>query len=104
MKNLLFCFTLFAIVTATIAVRQHSGPTDVARALEMLEMGFTQRQVTDVLGVPQSVVARLWFRFQETGRYTRRPGQGRGCCTTDAQLCKDFGTPKSPKHSNTDPI
>ena len=85
MKNLLFRFTLFAMVKATVAVRRHLGPTDVARAVEMLEMGFPQRQVTNILSVSQSVVARLWFQFQDTGRYTRRPGQGRGRCTTDAQ-------------------
>ena len=51
----------------------------------MLQMGFPQRQVADILCVSQSVVARLWPRFQETGRYIRRPGQGRGRCTTDAQ-------------------
>ena len=85
MKNLLFSFTLFAIVTATVAVRQHLGPTDVVKAVKMLEMGFPQRQVTDILDVPQSVVARLWSQFQETRRYTRRSGQGRWRCTTDAQ-------------------
>ena len=55
MKNLLFSFTLFAMVTATIAVR-HLGPTDVAKAVEMLKMGFPQRQVADILCVTQSVV------------------------------------------------
>ena len=85
MKNLLFSFTLFAIVKANIAVRQNLGPADVHRAVEMLEMGFPRRQVADVLVVSQSVVARLWARFQETGRYTRRPGQGRGRCTADVQ-------------------
>ena len=69
----------------TIAVRQHLGPTDVARAVEMLKMDFPQRQVADIVGVSQSVVAQLWFRFQETGRYSRRHGQGHGRCTTDAQ-------------------
>ena len=87
MKNLLFSFTLFVIVTATvaltgaIAIRQYLRPTDVARAVEMLEMGFPQRHVADILGVLQSVVARLWSQFQETGRYTRRPGQVRGQLT-----------------------
>ena len=57
MKNLLSSFTCFAIVTATIAVRQHLGPTDVARAIEMLEMGFPQHQVADILIVSQSVAA-----------------------------------------------
>ena len=87
MKNLLFCFTLSAIVVATVAVRQHLGPTDVARAVEMLEMGFSRRQVAYILSASKSVAARLWSRLQETGRYTRRPGQGRGRCTTDVQDC-----------------
>ena len=60
MKNLMFSFTLFTIVTATIVVRQHLGSTDVARAVEMLEMDFPQHQVADIVGVSQSVVAQLW--------------------------------------------
>ena len=59
MKNLLFSFTLFVIITVTIVARQHLGHTDVARAVEKLEMGFPQRQVADILCVSQSVVARL---------------------------------------------
>jgi len=45
---------------ATIPVRHHLGPTDVAVVIEMLEMGFPQRQVADILDVLLSVVARLW--------------------------------------------
>ena len=48
MKNLLLSFTLFAIVTVTLAVRPHMGPTDVTRVVEMLEMGFPQCQVADI--------------------------------------------------------
>ena len=50
MKNLLFSFMLFDIATATIAVRQHLGPSDVTRAVEMLKMGFSQHQVADDYG------------------------------------------------------
>ena len=34
MKNLLFSFMLFVMVTVTVAVRQHMGPTDVVRAVD----------------------------------------------------------------------
>ena len=60
---------LFAIVMATIAVRQHLELTEVARAIDMLEMGFPQHQVADSVGVSQSIVTQLWSQFQETVIY-----------------------------------
>ncbi len=51
----------------------------------MLEDGATLRTVAESLRVSRSIVARLWRRFQETGRYRRRPEQGRGRATTARQ-------------------
>ena len=48
----------------------------------MLEDGTSQRSVAERFRVSQSVILRLWTRFQETGRYTRRPEQGRQRMTT----------------------
>ena len=53
-------------------------------AVQMLLDGHSQREVARTAGVSQSVVARMWRRYQETGQFTRRPGQGRLRCTTDA--------------------
>ena len=51
----------------------------------MIEDGFSQRRVARTLGVPPSVVNRLWARYLETGNYNRRPGRGRLRATTDRQ-------------------
>lgn len=64
------------------AVRRILREPEVARAVQLLEEGAVQRVVADRLGVARSVIARLWRRYQETGRYTRRPGQGRPRITT----------------------
>jgi len=53
-------------------------------AVQMLLGGHSQREVARIVGVSQSVVARMWRRYKETGQFTRRPGQGRSRCTTDA--------------------
>ncbi len=62
-------------------VRRYLNEPEVASAVQMLEDGVTQRTVAERLGVSRSVVARLWIRFQESGRYRRRPGQGHGRAT-----------------------
>jgi len=53
-------------------------------AVQMLLDGHSQREVARIAGVSLKVVARMWRRYQETGQFTRRPGQGRLRCTTDA--------------------
>ncbi|KAM8770934.1 uncharacterized protein V5649_019280 isoform 1-T2 [Rhynchonycteris naso] len=52
------------------------------RAIERLEAGQTQTTVATALGTSQSVISRLWNRFQETGTVQRRRGQGRPSATT----------------------
>jgi len=53
-------------------------------AVQMLLDGHSLCEVARIANVLQSVVARMWRRYQETGQFTRRPGQGRSRCTTDA--------------------
>lgn len=65
--------------------RRHLQPHEVARVVQMLEDGFTQRDVAAAFGVSQSVVSRAWNRYVATGGYNRRPGQGRLRCTTARQ-------------------
>ncbi|KAJ4431308.1 hypothetical protein ANN_19905 [Periplaneta americana] len=36
-----------------------------------------QRYMAAVLGIPRSTVLRVYYRFRETGDYSRRPGSGR---------------------------
>lgn len=77
---------IFAIIVAYLsAVRRHLSENEVARAVQMVEDGFTQREVATRLGVSQSVIQRAVERYRETGRYSRRPGQGRPRATTPRQ-------------------
>ena len=77
----IFCTFLY-LLEFVEPVRRYLEDTEVARAIQMLSDGMRQRQVARRLGVSQSVVSRLWTRFQETGEYTRRSGQGRHRMTT----------------------
>ena len=67
------------------AARRHLDLTDVAIAVRLLEDGERLRVVAMRLDVSPSVVSRLWRRYQETGEYTRRQGQGRSGMTTPWQ-------------------
>lgn len=75
---------LYVLIYTCDCVRRHLNPPEVARAVQMIQDGHSQRNVARTLDVSQSVIARLWARYQETGQYTRRPGQGRSRCTTNA--------------------
>lgn len=56
--------------------------TGAARAVALAEAGYSQRRIARTLGVPRTTVRDAIRRFQETGSYTRRPGQGRQRCTS----------------------
>ncbi|KFM63642.1 Transposable element Tcb2 transposase, partial [Stegodyphus mimosarum] len=51
----------------------------------MLESGRSQTEVSRILNVNQSVISRLWQRFQRKGDVTRRPVSGRPRVTTSRQ-------------------
>jgi transposase len=55
------------------------------RGIEILEAGRSQRHVAHAIGVSQSVVSRMWNRFQMTGDVLQ--GHAGGCkrSTTQAQ-------------------
>lgn len=55
------------------------------RIIGRLEAGQTQTEVSRALNVPQSVISRLWRRFQDTGDVRRIPVQGRPRVTTSQQ-------------------
>ncbi len=57
-------------------MRRHLQQHEVARLIQMLKDGSTQRDVTAAFGVTQSVVSRAWNRYL---------GQGRLRCTTARQ-------------------
>ena len=75
---------LYVLIYTCDCVRRHLDPPNAARAVQMIQDGHSHRNVARTLDVSQSVVARLWACYQEMGQYTRRPGQGRSRCTTDA--------------------
>ena len=55
---------------------------EMARAMGMLECGYSQRRVANVFGVSQSVISRAWNRFQTYGSATQRHSGGRQRATT----------------------
>ena len=58
-------------------MRRHLEATDVVRAVQLLEDGVRQVEVARRFGITQSVVSRLWQRYQQTGRYHVRQRSGR---------------------------
>ncbi|KAG8286407.1 hypothetical protein J6590_060953 [Homalodisca vitripennis] len=56
--------------------------SDVSRAVTLIEVGVSQRDVGRRLGVSQSVISRLWNRHHELGTLRSHPGQGRSRSTT----------------------
>lgn len=60
-------------------------PVLKGRIIGQLEVGRTQTEVSQALHVPQSVISRLWNRFQTTGDVRCRPIPGRPRVTTPQQ-------------------
>lgn len=65
-----------------MAQRTHIDDVMRGRIIGRLEAGQTQQVVARALRVPQSVISRLWQRFQQTGNVSRRYSTGRPQCTT----------------------
>jgi len=57
-------------------------PTDIAKAVVMIEHGRTYRDVARIFGKSQSTIHRSVSRWRQTGEYVRRRGQGRKRSTT----------------------
>ncbi|GFX52801.1 transposable element Tcb2 transposase [Trichonephila clavipes] len=55
------------------------------RIVGMLESSRSQTEVSRILNVNQSVISRLWQRFQRTGDVTRQPVSDRPRVTTTCQ-------------------
>ncbi|GBN70089.1 hypothetical protein AVEN_213799-1 [Araneus ventricosus] len=52
------------------------------RIIGRLECGRTQLEVSEELGIAQSVISRLWQRFQDDGNVSRCYSTGRPRVTT----------------------
>ena len=71
-------------------MRHHLTGNEAAQAVGMLQAGQVQRAVAGHFNVSQSVISRLWNRFQHTGNVEERPRSGRPRKTTvrqDRYLC-----------------
>ncbi|GFX83327.1 transposable element Tcb2 transposase [Trichonephila clavipes] len=60
-----------------MAQRRQLGMFTKGRIVGMLESSRLQTEVSRILNVDQSVISRLWQRFQRTGDITRQPVSGR---------------------------
>ncbi|GFX68835.1 uncharacterized protein TNCV_3865341 [Trichonephila clavipes] len=65
-----------------MAQRKHLDDFLRGRIIERLECGRTQLEVSEELGIFQSVISRLWQRFQDDGNVSRCYCIGRPQVTT----------------------
>lgn len=72
----------FDIFNASESKMHCLSEIEVARAVALLEDGRSMRYVANQLHSTPSVICRAWHRYQETGTYSRRIGQGRKRKTT----------------------
>ncbi|GFU28027.1 transposable element Tcb2 transposase [Trichonephila clavipes] len=60
-----------------MAQRKHLDDILLGRFIGRLECGHTQLKVSEELGIAQSVISRLWQRFQDDGNVSRCYSTGR---------------------------
>ncbi|GFW92143.1 transposable element Tcb1 transposase [Trichonephila clavipes] len=65
-----------------MAQRKHLDDFLRGRIIGRLECGRTQLEVSEELGIAQSVISRLWQRFQDDGNVSRCYSTGRPRVTT----------------------
>ncbi|GBO03549.1 Cubilin, partial [Araneus ventricosus] len=65
-----------------MAQRKHLDDFLCGRIIGRLECGRTQLEVSEELGIAQSVISRLWQRFQDDGNVSRCYSTGRPRVTT----------------------
>ncbi|GFX60635.1 transposable element Tcb1 transposase [Trichonephila clavipes] len=65
-----------------ISRRKHLDDFLRGRIIGRLKCGRTQLEVSEELGIAQSVISRLWQRFQDDGNVSRCYSTGRSRVTT----------------------
>ncbi|GFW67479.1 uncharacterized protein TNCV_3391501 [Trichonephila clavipes] len=75
-----------------MAQRKHLGNFLRGRIIGRLECGRTQLEVSEELGIAQSVISRLWQRFQDDGNVSRCYCTGRPRFTTPNEDRYIFGS------------
>ena len=76
---------LARVIITTGSMRRFLNPTEVAQIVQLLQDGTSTRAVARRFDVSPSTISRTWSRFQETGSYSRRAGQGRRRSSTHQQ-------------------
>ena len=76
---------LAKVIITTGSMRRFLNPTEVAQIVQLLQDGTSTRAVARSFDVSPSTISRTWRRFQETGSYSRRAGQGRRSSSTHQQ-------------------
>ena len=74
-----------SVLVTTGSMRRYLQPNQVAQVVQLLQDGTSICAVARRFAVSPSTVSRAWRRYQETGRYTRRAGQGRRRASTQQQ-------------------
>ena len=76
---------LARVIITTGSMRRFLNPTEVTQIVQLLQDGTSTRAVARRFDVSPSTISRTWRRFQETGSYSRRAGQGRRRSSTHQQ-------------------
>ncbi|GFS50168.1 uncharacterized protein TNCV_2911 [Trichonephila clavipes] len=85
-----------------MAQRKHLDDFLRGRIIGRLECGRTQLEVSEELGIAQSVISRLWQRFQDDGNVSRCYSTGRPRVTTpneDRYIFGSYCQKKQTEHS-----
>ncbi|GFT75493.1 transposable element Tcb1 transposase [Trichonephila clavipes] len=82
-----------------MAQRKHLDDFVSGRNIGRPECGRTQLEVSDELGIAQSVISRLWQRFQNEGNVSRCYSTGRPRVTTPNEDCYLSVTAKTNRRS-----
>lgn len=73
------------VIISTGSMRRFLNPTEVAQVVQLLQDGTSTRAAERRFNASYSTISRPWRRFQETGGYSRRAGQGRRRFSTHQQ-------------------
>ena len=76
---------LARVIITTGSMRRFLNPTEVTQIVQLLQDGTSTRAVARRFDVSPNTISRTWRRFQETGSYSRRAGQGRRRSSTHQQ-------------------
>ncbi|GFT58726.1 uncharacterized protein TNCV_1360861 [Trichonephila clavipes] len=82
--------------------RKHSDDFLRGRIIGLLECGHTQLEVSEELGIAQSVISRLWQRFQDDCNVSKCYSTGRHRVTTpneDRYIFGSYCQKKQTEHS-----